>query len=238
MVGHSVHYANSDSILSSRFRLDVPALAHPIRDSPANPVMSITIHETFSVIAPIERVWRFLTTPQEVVQCLPGAELTEVLSDREYAGRVKVKVGPVTAAYAGKATLAEVDEAARRITLIGEGRETGGAGSAKMTMRGGVAPNANGGSDVSVDATIDIAGKVMQFGRGLVESVSQQLFKQFVELARAKLEHAAPDAVERPLGTNPGAAADATSPTTAPRELRLLPVLWRAILDWFRHLFR
>jgi carbon monoxide dehydrogenase subunit G len=195
--------------------------------------MSIAIHETFTVNAPIERVWRFLTTPQEVVECLPGAELTEVLSEREYAGRVKVKVGPVTAAYAGKATLAEVDEAAHRITLIGEGRETGGAGSAKMTMNGGVTPNAGGSCDVTVDATIDIAGKVMQFGRGLVESVSQQLFKQFVEQARDKLERE-PPAADSPLGT-----AAATTPAAGrPRDLRILPLLWRAVLDWFRRLFR
>jgi len=200
--------------------------------------MSITIHETFTVKSPIERVWRFLTTPQEVVQCLPGAELTEVLSEREYAGRVKVKVGPVTAAYAGKATLAEVDEATHRITLVGEGRETGGAGSAKMTMNGGVTPNAAGGSDVTIDASIDIAGKVMQFGRGLVESVSQQLFKQFVEQARAKLESEAPAAVENPLGSNSPAPTSAAAPATAPRELRLLPLLWRAIADWFRRFFR
>ena len=200
--------------------------------------MSITIHETFTVNAPLERVWRFLTTPQEVVLCLPGAELTEVLSEREYAGRVKVKVGPVTAAYAGKATLAEVDEAAHRITLVGEGRETGGAGSAKMTMNGGVAPNADGGCDVTVDATIDIAGKVMQFGRGLVESVSQQLFKQFVEQARVKLESAAPASGGEQLS-----AAREPTPATAPpapaqRELRLMPLLWRAVIDWFRRLFR
>lgn len=203
--------------------------------------MSIAINESFTVNASVDRVWRFLTSPQEVVRCLPGAELSEVLSEREYAGRVKVKVGPVTAAYAGKATLAEVDEAARRITLIGEGRETGGAGSAKMTMHGGVAPNATGGSDVTVDATIDIAGKVMQFGRGLVESVSQQLFKQFVEQARVKLESTTAPADNPPLGANvttPIATAASAPTTTAPRELKLLPLLWRAIVDWFRRLVR
>lgn len=191
--------------------------------------MSIVINESFTVNAPVDHVWRFLTSPQEVVRCLPGAELTQVLGEREYAGRVKVKVGPVTAAYAGKATLTEVDDASHRMTLVGEGRETGGSGSAKMTMRGSVVPHAGGGSDVNVNATIDIAGKVMQFGRGLVESVSQQLFKQFVEQARAHLE-AQGARSEEPVPA---------SPATPPRgELRVLPLLWRALLDWFRRLLR
>ncbi|HJU73622.1 MAG TPA: SRPBCC family protein [Gemmatimonadaceae bacterium] len=201
--------------------------------------MSIVINESFSVNAPIDRVWHFLSTPQEVVQCIPGAELTEVLGERHYAGRVKVKVGPVTAAYAGKATLAEVDDAARRMTLLGEGRETGGSGSAKLTMHGSVAPNANGGSDVRVDATIDIAGKVMQFGRGLVESVSAQLFKQFVEQARKQLETTRSEAEQRTGNEEqaPSASPDAATATPRERELRVLPLLWRALIDRLRRIF-
>jgi carbon monoxide dehydrogenase subunit G len=200
--------------------------------------MSIEINESFTVNAPVERVWRFLTSPQEVVRCLPGAELTEVLGEREYAGRVKVKVGPVTAAYAGKATLTEVDDALRQMTLVGEGRETGGSGSAKMTMRGSVVPHAVGGSDVNVNATIDIAGKVMQFGRGLVESVSQQLFKQFVEQARAHLEAPISAALEEAQGSGGEERASSPAPHPHTRELGLLPLIWRAMLDWFRRLLR
>ncbi len=200
--------------------------------------MSITIAEAFSVNAPVERVWRFLTTPQDVVQSIPGAELTEVLGEREYAGRVNVKVGPVTAAYAGKATLADVDEAARSMRLIGEGRETGGSGAAKLVMVGRVAPNADGGSDVRIDATIDIAGKVMQLGRGLVESVSQQLFKQFVEQARTRLESAVADAPDQQAGVMGAEQARSTHGDPPPRELRILPLLWRAFVERLRRLFR
>lgn len=200
--------------------------------------MSIVIKESFTVKAPVDRVWRFLTTPQEVVQCIPGAEITNELGERQYAGRVKVKVGPVTAAYAGKATLAKVDDAARQMTLVGEGRETGGAGSAKLTMQGSVMPNADGGSDVRVDATIDIAGKVMQFGRGLVESVSAQLFKQFVEDARRTLEAESQPAAAAAAAADPVAAAPHAGHRAEERQLRLLPLLWRAFVDRLRRLFR
>ena len=86
--------------------------------------MSLSIHETFRVGASAERVFAFLTNPAEVVTCLPGAELTETIDERTYGGRVKVKVGPITAAYAGRATLVDVDAAEGRARIVGEGKES------------------------------------------------------------------------------------------------------------------
>ena len=149
--------------------------------------MSLSLNETFRVAADPDRVWRFLKSPADVVTCLPGAELTDVIDAHTYAGKVKVKVGPITAAYAGRATLTQVDDAARRMQIVAEGKESGGPGSARMTMTGLVTALAEGGAEVSVDAQIDIAGRVMQFGRGLIESVNKQLFKQFADSVQAKL---------------------------------------------------
>ncbi len=152
--------------------------------------MSLTLNETFRVAAPPDRVWQFLKNPADVVTCLPGAELTGTIDAQTYAGRVKVKVGPITAAYAGKATLAQVDDATRRMQIVAEGKESGGPGSARMTMTGQITALEDGTSEVSVDAAIEIAGRVMQFGRGLIESVNKQLFKQFADSVRHKLEAA------------------------------------------------
>jgi carbon monoxide dehydrogenase subunit G len=172
-----------------------------------------------------------------VVTCLPGAELTETIDERTYAGRVKVKVGPISTAYAGRATLTEVDAAARRVRITGEGKESGGSGSAKMQMVAVAVPAANG-TEVTVDATIDIAGRVMQFGRGLIESVSKQLFTQFVESARSKLERAPAPAPVASAAAQPEAVQAPVHQAAAPaKELSALPLLWRALLDWLRGLF-
>ena len=198
---------------------------------------------------PPERAWQFLIDPTQVVRCLPGAELTETVDARTYRGRVKVKVGPVSTAYDGTAQLTEVDEGTHTMRMVGEGREMGAAGSARMTMVGTVSAHPEGGSAVSVDATIDIAGRVMQFGRGLVESVSRQLFRQFADAVRQTLEQGepegavaaspTPDVAGAPRNTaaleSPGSVPPAAAP--APRELRILPLLWRALVDWVRRLF-
>ena len=124
-----------------------------------------------------------------------------------------------------------------------------------MTMVGTVTAHPESGSLVDVDATIDIAGRVMQFGRGLVESVSRQLFRQFADSVRQTLEQregtaantANPDLPSRGGGDSPPAPPATAAPATAapqspvatpaPNELRILPLLVRALMDWVRRLF-
>lgn len=160
--------------------------------------MSITIVETFTVQAPAERVWRYLTDPHQVVGCLPGAELTRVEDENTFLGKVNLKVGPVTVGYDGRARFTERADDARRVKIVAEGRESGGAGSAKMTMTSEVTTLSDDTSSVRVEAVIDVVGKIIQFGRGMVESVSRQLFRQFADCVRLELQGA------------PRAAADAT----------------------------
>ena len=136
----------------------------------------------------MHRVWRYLVDPAQVVGCVPGAELTSVEDARTFKGRVKAKVGPVSASYAGVARLTELDDAAHTLTLAAEGKELGGSGSATVTMRVELHAVRDGGVEVHVTATVDIVGRVMQFGRGMVEMVSRQLFADFVSCVRSTLE--------------------------------------------------
>lgn len=181
--------------------------------------MSLRIEETFRLQAPPDRVWAYLVDPRQVVTCLPGAELTAVESETTFLGKVKVKVGPVVAAYSGKVVITERDDAARVVKLVGEGRESGGAGSAKMTMTSTLAALPDGGTEVRVVADLDIVGKLVQFGRGMIESVNKQLFKQFTDCVRATLEApaATPAAIAAPIAEppSPAPAASGAPATTA-----------------------
>ncbi len=206
---------------------------------------NLKIEENFEVQAPIDRVWGFLKDPAQVVTCLPGAALDEVIDDRNYAGNVKVKVGPVTVAYKGVATLNEVDEDNHKVLIHGEGKEKAGGGNVAMDMVGRVEPM-DGGSRVSFVADVKLAGKIVRFGRGMIEGVSDQLFKQFVEKARAKLEveesPAAAGASNR--ADEPGAPAPAADSAVTPQEQEavdglalLFKVMWTGVSNFFRRLF-
>jgi carbon monoxide dehydrogenase subunit G len=203
--------------------------------------VGFAIKETFRVQAPVDRVWRYLVDPRQVVHCLPGAELTGDEGERVYLGKVKVKVGPVSASYSGRARLTEVNDAEHVVRMDAEGRESGGAGSAKLRMTSRVEAHPEGGAEVRVEAEVDVAGKIVQFGRGMIEAVSKQLFKDFVGCVRAALESPAATAAAAH-----SSVASAPRPASAPaqpqaRSVAVLPLILRAlratVIGWVARIF-
>ena len=189
--------------------------------------MSIRVEEVFEIQAHPDRVWDYLTDPRQVVNCLPGAELTSVQDEKTFLGRVKVKVGPISTAYAGKVILTERDETNRVVKMTGEGRESGGAGSAKMTMTSSVVGLATGSTEVRVTADIDIVGRIAQFGRGMIESVNKQMFKQFTECVRATLASSATGGASSQASETSSGTAQSTGPASPPAEP---PPAWASVL--------
>jgi carbon monoxide dehydrogenase subunit G len=157
----------------------------------------------FEVAVPVQVAWAVLTDAERIAPCLPGAELREVEGD-EYRGVVKVKVGPITAAYQGKAQFIELDEDGHRAVLRAEGRETRGQGNATAQIVATMVPSESG-TKVSVVTDLSITGKVAQFGRGVLADVSTKLLDQFVTNLEASV--LGPDE----LTVVPGAAADGQS---------------------------
>jgi carbon monoxide dehydrogenase subunit G len=191
--------------------------------------MSIQIEETFQVAVSVDTVWRFLLDPHRVVTCMPGAELEQVVDERTFEGAVKIKLGAITTRYRGRVQLTEVDEAAHTVRMLAEGRETGG-GTAKGTLTSQVRALPDGDTEVIAQAEVDITGRVMQMGRGMIQGVSSQLFAQFATRTREALETPAAEGEE----AVPAARAEESIPI-----LRvILGVLWAPIVRFFRRLFQ
>lgn len=179
--------------------------------------MAFKIQESFDVAASVEDAWAFFADPRKVVVCLPGAEVTEAIDERSFDGRVSVKVGPVTAKYEGVVRLEEKDAQTHVVRLKGEGKETGGSGSAKMSMTGRLASLGEGRTHVEVDAEIDVVGKMARFGRGVMEDVSRQLFREFAKNTQerlARIQPAARDVEEAP----PSESGSSGSPSAGAAE--------------------
>jgi carbon monoxide dehydrogenase subunit G len=142
----------------------------------------------FRVGVSVPEAWKVLTDVERIAPLMPGARLQEVEGD-EYRGSVKVKVGPITAEYKGKATFEERDEAAGRVVLRASGRDSRGQGNANALITATMTPD-GAGTKVSVVTDLTVSGKVAQFGRGVLGEVSAKLLGQFVDALEADLEKA------------------------------------------------
>lgn len=205
--------------------------------------MAFKIEERFEVNAPVERVWQYLIDPKRVVHCLPGAELIEQQDDQTFLGAIKVKVGPLSMSYKGQAKFTEINEETHQVRMVGDAREVGGSGSTKVSMLSTVTPSANGGSEVLVNADIDLVGKIVQFGRGMIEEVSRQMFRKFSTCVKQQLEVA-----DEPPATGESQSAPETQPASAsqpaqPTETKAVAAaplafraLWAIIARFFKGL--
>jgi carbon monoxide dehydrogenase subunit G len=176
------------------------------------------IENEFEVAAPPDRVFSFLLDVNRVVGCMPGAELSEVVDPDNFKGRVKIKVGPITVAYNGNARIAERDETARRAVLQADGRETTGPGSARASAVMTVVP-AGSGSMVKLATDFNVAGRIANFGRGVMEDVSRRLIGQMAQCIKSNLESEGADAAPPPqpaAATEPGPPGASASEAPAP----------------------
>lgn len=161
----------------------------------------------FHVNVPVERAWAVLTDIETIAPCMPGAALEEIEGD-EYRGGVKIKVGPITAQYKGKATFLSKDDVKHIAVLKAEGRDTKGQGNASATITATLKA-AGDGTDVVVSTDLTITGKVAQFGRGVLADVSAKILGQFVNC----LEH---DVLATPEETVASVAAASAAADAAP----------------------
>jgi uncharacterized protein len=156
----------------------------------------------YRIPAPRQKVWEALNNPEVLRAAIPGCESIEKLSDTEMTARVSARVGPVSAKFAGKVTLSDLDPP-NGYRISGEG--TGGAaGFAKGGATVKLADDGAGGTVLSYQAEAQVGGKLAQIGSRLIDGVARKMADDFFGRFSAAVA-AAPAAA--PAATTPAAAA-------------------------------
>ena len=196
------------------------------------------LENSFQVSAPPDKVFAYLLDVTKVVSCVPGAELTEVVDSSTFKGKVKVKVGPITVAYSGTARIADRDDAERKATLSAEGRETTGPGSARASALMHV-QTAGENSLVTITTEYHIAGRVAQFGRGVMEDVSKRLIGEMASCIQANVESDEPrdDDVSAAVERSHSAATGAPRQAAAAKPVSAFSLFWHLAKLRFARLF-
>jgi uncharacterized protein len=169
----------------------------------------------FTVGVPIGQAWGVLTDLELIAPCMPGAQLTGVTDDGVYSGKVRIKVGPVTAEYSGTAKFTEKDIETYRAVIDARGRDSRGNGNAAAVISAQLRPEGDS-TAVTVTTNLTIAGRIAQFGSGMIKEVSAKLLGQFVECLEGRLGGELPGPVGPPVAlTAPPGTADPTAAGSA-----------------------
>lgn len=189
------------------------------------------INSDFEVPAPVEKVWAYLLDVPRMAPNLPGTELTEVIDEDNYRGRVAIRMGPVSLGFAGTVEIVDRDEANRRAVINAAGAEERGRGQAAMVLTATLASQATG-TAVNLAMDLQISGAAAQYGRGMITDVTTVLVQQFSRNAAEDVPRWL-RGEERVAGAAKSASGLAIGFTAAMTALKR--VFWRFFGSYERH---
>ncbi len=206
----------------------------------------------FDVPVPVDEAWAILMDIERIAPCVPGAELTEVVDENTYKGKISVKLGPVALTFNGQTQFEEKDGAGHRAKLKAQGTDAKGRGGAHANVGFHMEPS-DSGTKVIIHTDLQLSGAVAQYGRGvgMVKDLAQQIISQFAAnleknvIAPQAASTAPPAPVEADAKTDTGNAAPTDAQPAPPPQQAApvqvgsmgLTVLWNAIVRGIKRLF-
>ena len=167
---------------------------------------------SFEIPLPPDQAWPVLMDVAGIAPCMPGAELTEIMDARNYKGKISVRLGPVSLAFAGKVALEDVDDVKHTARVKAQGNDAKGRGAANAAATFKVEPK-GAGSVVVIHTDLMLSGAVAQYGRGvgMIQATAAQIIGQFANNLRAKL-------AQRPAAAAPAPSASTNAASAPPSQ--------------------
>ena len=197
---------------------------------------------SFDVPVPVDQAWDLMMDIERIAPCVPGAELTEVVDERTYKGKISVKLGPVALTFNGQTTFEELDPANHAAKLKAQGTDAKGRGGAHAKVDFHMEPS-DIGTKVLIHTNLQLSGAVAQYGRGvgMVADLAQQIIAQFADCLEKNViaQERAKNGDNAAAGTEGLQAAPAPITPAAPVQMGGLgfKILWNAIVRGIKGLF-
>jgi carbon monoxide dehydrogenase subunit G len=178
-----------------------------------------------------QQAWDALNDPDMLRRCIPGCDKMEATGEGQYAVGLSLKIGPVSARFAGKITLSDLQPPlSYTIHFDGQGGVAGfGKGSAEVKLQ----PLDTGGTSLNYTVHAQVGGKVAQLGQRLIDgaarSLSEDFFKRFDEALRERHDlAAASDGAGAETSGSASVSAEGTDQRPVPRSPRWPAWAWTA----------
>jgi len=172
-----------------------------------------------------DMIWKCMIDPSFMVKSVPGAELTEQLDERNFKGKISIKIGPVTTKFNGEAEFTKLEEADYELTMEGKGLDTSGKGGANMTMNIKLSTLEEGGTEMQSSMSLSITGRLAQFGARMIVAVNNKMFDQWATSFTELLNEQTSSKDSEEKSNNQPDNGNVAEPTP----VKALPLAWAAI---------
>ena len=205
-------------------------------------------NSSFDVPLPPDKAWKTLMDIERIAPCMPGAELTEIVDEKTFKGKVSVRLGPVALTFQGTASFEDVDDAAYTATVKAQGADAKGRGGANANVGFHLEPSESG-SEVKIHTDLQLSGSVAQYGRGvgMIQDLASQIIGQFAANLSKQIEADQPTSAEKGSKDPESLTSDATPEKTSSAPVRsaapaqvggmAFKVLWNQIVRSIKELF-
>jgi len=181
--------------------------------------------------SPAERAEVSRTATAYCADGVSEAELTEVLNDHQYKGKVNIKMGPVSLSFNGDVDITERNEATKRMVMKAKGAEMKGKGQANATVISSLERNGSG-TRMRISQDLDLSGPLAQYGRGMIQDVTGSLMDEFAGRIQADLSRG-----KSAAGAN-GGVAPAAPPVRSKNSVSGFKLGWIALKNGIARFFR
>lgn len=201
--------------------------------------MKVRLEKTFALAASADTAWTLLQNIEAVAGCMPGASITERVDARHYKGTVAVKFGPASMSFRGELEVMELEPVSRTLHLVGKGTDSTGSSGVSMDLTARVEAVDATSSNLLGSSEVSMSGKAATFGGRMMNSVADQVLKQFADNFAARVQTLQAEPAVAPADSPNADAGKRATPTAPPPSTQLngLALMWAVIKDWLRSLF-
>lgn len=139
-----------------------------------------------------EKLWEFLIDVPQVATCVPGVESVTPRGNDEYAGQMRVRVGPIGLTMQGVIKVQEIDKEHWRATLQAEGSDRRVGGGIHATAQMTLEERGPEETEMIVRADTRFLGKLGEFGQPVVRKKADEMMRQFAQNVAARFQQRAP----------------------------------------------
>jgi len=191
--------------------------------------MEVKAEKSLKLVQEPAMIWKCMIDPSFMVKSVPGAELTEQIDEKNFKGKISIKIGPVTAKFNGEAQFTKLEEADYEMVMEGKGLDTSGKGGANLTMNIKLSPLDDGGTEMHSSMSLSITGRLAQFGARMIVAVNNKMFDQWASSFTGLMDQQTLTEDSKEILINHQSNVESTETTP----VKALPLAWAAIKGLF-----